>query len=703
MYEQTPMPCYGMRAALGRPDQQNSVTTNTRRVSAVSYKVTAVAAVLVLVVFILGVLGNNNREHALLQSETDQVASVASSSLSNVTSVLQTLATTTAVSNGSTAAFLAQAKPLVTGSVSVALAKSYLSRYVVFAAAGPALRIDQVLSGPPFADTHPGGAGVDTGPVMNQAGHSTATFAAGPPLVPVGDAIFLQYDVSSFAAVVPGAAQAFSGLTIALYGSDRPSPANLVAATSRQLPGAGASAPVPVGNTNWTVVASSGGPLIGTFANLAPVLVLILGLLVALTLGVAVEVAVRRRATSIGATESTTASPATPPTPRAVPETAPHTLPATPLGQDDEPGEQREPEKPEEPEDAVAVGGATYEPPTPKSIAPPPPPQGGTDHAPVSVPAGPGPDGDLEADNEAADFEAISADEDPGDGDPGDDEPLPSPRFYADWRPDPFGRFELRRFFLGIPTSLVKDGSGERYDPDFTEVSPPAPTSDAEVEVTSEDLPPPSASTDEDETVAEENEPDQPGEPAETDVNVSELSDTQALEMVAARVAETIAEELDSLRSVASALNAFLPEGAEPETTASPPTSESAVSPPPPRPASASSPMPRTTSPIGPNSPVRMPRPNAAAPSVPSSQPPPPPPPPPSAPVPPRPPRPAPGAAPPAASALAPVPDERRNGASESETVSTHRGAAHPSATAGTMAETLALVVRRWKKARRHP
>src|SRR6202035_412448 len=33
-----------------------------------------------------------------------------------------------------------------------------------------------------------------------------------------------------------------------------------------------------------------------------------------------------------------------------------------------------------------------------------------------------------------------------------------------DWRPDPFGRFELRRFFLGRPTSLVKRGKVIGYD-----------------------------------------------------------------------------------------------------------------------------------------------------------------------------------------------------------------------------------------------
>jgi hypothetical protein len=32
------------------------------------------------------------------------------------------------------------------------------------------------------------------------------------------------------------------------------------------------------------------------------------------------------------------------------------------------------------------------------------------------------------------------------------------------WRPDPFGRYELRRFFFDLPTSLVMTGSFETYD-----------------------------------------------------------------------------------------------------------------------------------------------------------------------------------------------------------------------------------------------
>ena len=37
-------------------------------------------------------------------------------------------------------------------------------------------------------------------------------------------------------------------------------------------------------------------------------------------------------------------------------------------------------------------------------------------------------------------------------------------RSAAEWRPDPFGRFEQRHFFLGRPTSLVRDGDVESFD-----------------------------------------------------------------------------------------------------------------------------------------------------------------------------------------------------------------------------------------------
>ena len=388
--------------------------TRLRRISRLSYRVTVVVVVITLVLFFFAIHSTNQRESALLQTETEQAAAATSSMLANVTSVLDSLAASTTASNGSPTAFLTQANALVHPPLSVALVKAYLSRYVVFAAVGPVFRIDQVLATPALTQLHPGGALVDTGTVVNQGGQSTATFAAGPPLVPGGNAIFLQFSVDPFDnSLVAGAA--FSDLNVALYGSSHPAPINLLAATSSRLAGSGpvASAPVKVGNSNWTLVAGARNSLVGWPGAAAPLLVLILGLLLALAVGSAVEVIVRRRAaTETGPTSSAAPSETT--------RTTRPSAQAFPM-----------------PSDTPGTAAAGPLPP-PATVTKP--------DAPVPI-ASPGP-GDLEPDIVEPAGETRS-----------------EPSFYADWRPDPFGRFELRRFFLGSPTSLVRDGSMEHYDP----------------------------------------------------------------------------------------------------------------------------------------------------------------------------------------------------------------------------------------------
>lgn len=48
-------------------------------------------------------------------------------------------------------------------------------------------------------------------------------------------------------------------------------------------------------------------------------------------------------------------------------------------------------------------------------------------------------------------------------------------RSAAEWRPDPFGRFEERHFFLGRPTSLVRNGDVESFDEVGLLLGPPPP------------------------------------------------------------------------------------------------------------------------------------------------------------------------------------------------------------------------------------
>jgi hypothetical protein len=51
----------------------------------------------------------------------------------------------------------------------------------------------------------------------------------------------------------------------------------------------------------------------------------------------------------------------------------------------------------------------------------------------------------------------------------------------AEWRPDPFGRWPFRRYFLGQPTSRVSTGEVEGMDPVTPLLLPKEPsTSDVE-------------------------------------------------------------------------------------------------------------------------------------------------------------------------------------------------------------------------------
>ena len=84
----------------------------------------------------------------------------------------------------------------------------------------------------------------------------------------------------------------------------------------------------------------------------------------------------------------------------------------------------------------------------------------------------------------------------------------------------------------------------------------------------------------------------------------------EVLEMMAARVAETIAEELESLRAVASALNEYLPELAETEVTPPPTRPTPSTAPPASEPiqSAPSLPPPAPTLPPPPPAPTLPPR-----------------------------------------------------------------------------------------------
>ena len=489
-----------------------------------------------LVVFFVFSNANNRREHALLQNEALQAANIEQATLSNVLSVLHVLATTTTTSGGSTQAFQTEAQSLVHSPVSVALAKAYLSEYVVFAGVGDAFKVGQPLNQGVFSTFHPTGISVSTGPVVSAGDQSTATFAVGPPLVPSSNAIFLQFSVNPYAPSILPIGPTLSGLQVALYGSPNPARANLIIATSTNAlpwPGPVVSVPFAVGNTTWTLEATAENSLIGTFATVAPLVILILGLLLALSMGFTVEALMRRRRSALVEPEAQARIAAE------LHEEAP--MPEAPVPQE----------------------GA-------KSI-------------------------DQETLAESSRASAASSGEE-------DTNPVTEPPLSADWRPDPFGRSELRRFFLGSPTSLVRDGTTERYDP------VPQPLEQAEVASTGQ---PPVRSggknlalpDDDDLVPSDEVDDSESAAFASAGNEPLPTADEQAIETMAAHIAGTIAEEIDGLLGVASVHDRHAPAStAPPAASTAPPAASTAppaastVTPPPPKPPV----VPPATSPVAP-------------------------------------------------------------------------------------------------------
>ena len=205
---------------------------------------------------------------------------------------------------------------------------------------------------------------------------------------------------------------------------------------------------------------------------------------------------------------------------------------------------------------------------------------------------------------------------------------------YGDWRPDPFGRAELRRFFLGSPTSLVRDGATERYDavspsgerPDTPSTSRPLESTEDNVVPLPEDEQ--MGRTDDDAAL-----PTGTPSPTVLDHNGAQVAEVhQALETMAARVAETIAEELDELLAAESLPNEDVPVQSPqsiPPGTASPAPAPamSAVTPPPPPPAPMTLAVPPPPPPLARSATTPPPPPPAPATSAVTPPPPPPPPP----------------------------------------------------------------------------
>ena len=434
------------------------------RATPVSARVGVALAVTTVVVALIGQSANGHRNNALAHSETQQAAAVITSSLNDASSAIDALSDTLTVTNGSTVAFAAQAQGLVHGPMSAAFGKIFLGRYGIAAAVGNAYRTGQVLDSSLTSSLQPKST-ANPGPSVILGHNGIVTFAAGPPFVPAGEGVLVQVDLNEVVAAMTSSEGAFDGVELTLYGSATPEPATAVVSSGPTATASAltASAVVTAGPDAWLLVVRAPGPLVGAFAAATPVIVLILGLAVAVLSTALVEIAARRRRGRLSA-----ATPVTPEPVVLVPEPAAAPEPEPAVSAEPAPVAIAAPEAPEPdpPPSGVMTRPVTTTliPEVPASVARPQPPASESPTTdPVAAGAAPGavamelPAAAPPPSPERRRITLVREDA----ADAGDDGPVFQD---ADWRPDPSGRYELRRYVAGQPTSLVRSGDAEQYD-----------------------------------------------------------------------------------------------------------------------------------------------------------------------------------------------------------------------------------------------
>jgi len=241
----------------------------------------ALAALAIFVVVRRAVDDQNGR---ILKERTGEVGLLLQSAVSDLSSAMQPLGVAQRL--GGVPAFqqVADTETAVANTRTIALVRRSGKKLVVVAASGrPVLSKGQTLSGPPaqaVASSLASGKLAGT-TVFHSGAARLLGFALGPPTSAPGTAVLLVTRVDPDAAANGQVAQQapFHELAAALYASGHADTSQLLLATApTPLSGQTARKTVTVGNQRWLLVTSARQPLVGSFANAVPWIVLGVGL-----------------------------------------------------------------------------------------------------------------------------------------------------------------------------------------------------------------------------------------------------------------------------------------------------------------------------------------------------------------------------------------------------------------------------------------
>ena len=264
--------------------------------------VAALLLVLALGVFFAVRQAVNDQNGRILRERTGEIGLLLKSAVGNIPVTMSGLGVASRLGADPARAFLREAhiQPGLNPTQSVALVHRSGGRIVVQAVAGlPTISAGDVLTGQRAAAVTRALAGrTASTPVIGHGQTRVIGFAVGPPMTAPNTAIYLQAPVDPAAAARSRVTHArpFGELSVALYASPKADPAQLVLETAATpLHGQLARQTIPVGGRTWLLDVSARGPLVGTFANAVPWVILAVGVAIAAVSGGALLLFRRRR------------------------------------------------------------------------------------------------------------------------------------------------------------------------------------------------------------------------------------------------------------------------------------------------------------------------------------------------------------------------------------------------------------------------
>jgi signal transduction histidine kinase len=244
----------------------------------------------------------NDQNGRILRERTGEIGLLLESAVGNIPATMSGLGVATRLGADPAQAFVREARiqPGLKPTQTVALVHRSGGTITVQAVAGlPGLSAGDRLTGPRAAAIDQALAGhTASTPVLGRGQARVIGFAVGPPMTAPGTAIFLQAPIDPAAAARSAVTHArpFDELSVALYAAPRPTPSQLVLETaSTPLHGTVARQRIAVGGRSWLIAASARSPLVGTFANAVPWVILAVGVAIALISGGVLLLLQRRR------------------------------------------------------------------------------------------------------------------------------------------------------------------------------------------------------------------------------------------------------------------------------------------------------------------------------------------------------------------------------------------------------------------------